>query len=136
MIRHTIILTLLIAVVCLSNFVVAREVKILAVEFQNSKSNIWFVQVTLQHEDSGWDHYADKWRIVDKDGKVLGERILLHPHVEEQPFTRSLDNVMIPESITTVFIEAHDKVHGWTAQRCKVDINSAKQNGRLRIEVK
>jgi hypothetical protein len=43
---------------------------------------------------------------------VLGSRTLYHPHVDEQPFTRSLDNVAIPTDVTTVVIRAHDTVHG------------------------
>ncbi len=50
----------------------------------------WTVDVTLSHGDTGWDDYADGWRIEDASGAVLGTRELLHPHVTEQPFTRSL----------------------------------------------
>lgn len=82
----------------------------------------WRVAVTLQHADSGWDHYADGWRVVDEQGKVLGHRTLFHPHVNEQPFTRS-DSVRIPDGVTRVFVEAHDKVHGWSPQRLAVDLD-------------
>lgn len=46
------------------------------------------------------------------DGRLLGARILLHPHEHEQPFTRSLGGVVIPADISEVTIRAHDKVHG------------------------
>jgi hypothetical protein len=65
--------------------------------------------VTVQHEDTGWDHYADGWDVVAPDGTVLGTRILLHPHVGEQSFTRS-EVIAIPDGIDTVTIRAHDKV--------------------------
>jgi hypothetical protein len=78
--------------------------------------------VTLKHGDTGWDHYADAWRVVSSDGKELGLRTLYHPHVDEQPFTRSLGNVKIPSQMDTVFVEAHDKVHGWSKQRYKVKL--------------
>lgn len=52
--------------------------------------------VTIRHPDTGWDHYADGWRVLDMDGNELGMRVLFHPHVDEQPFTRSLDGVKIP----------------------------------------
>ena len=42
------------------------------------------------HPDTGWDDYADGWRVLDMDGNELGMRVLHHPHVDEQPFTRSL----------------------------------------------
>ncbi len=73
----------------------------------------WTFDVTVRHADEGWDHYADAWRVVGPDGTVYGTRTLFHPHVHEQPFTRSLSGVVIPKDVTTVTIEAHDSVHGW-----------------------
>jgi hypothetical protein len=111
----------------------ADEVKILAADFRNSGADRWSVSVTLQHGDTGWDHYADDWRVVDGDGNVLGDRVLYHPHVDEQPFTRGLDGVTVPAGTATVYIEAHDKVHGWTPDRLKVDLTKV-ADGRLRVE--
>lgn len=67
--------------------------------------------VTVAHGDTGWDHYADRWQVLAPDGTVLGERILLHPHENEQPFTRSLTGVSIPDDIVQVTVRAGDKVH-------------------------
>lgn len=69
--------------------------------------------VTVRHADEGWDHYADRFEILAPDGTVLGTRVLLHPHVEEQPFTRSLGDVAIPAGVAVVRIRAHDSVHGY-----------------------
>jgi len=112
----------------------ADDIKVLASDFHNSGGNRWSVSVTLKHGDTGWEHYTDGWRVVDGDGNKLGERVLYHPHVDEQPFTRGLRSVKVPEGITTVYIEAHDKVHGWTPNRLKVDLSKA-IGGRLRVEV-
>ncbi|MCU7920029.1 MAG: hypothetical protein KZQ95_16980 [Candidatus Thiodiazotropha sp. (ex Epidulcina cf. delphinae)] len=98
------------------------DVEILSAEFHKSNDGHWSVSVTLKHADTGWDHYADNWRVVDADGNVLGNRVLHHPHVDEQPFTRSLSGVTIEEEISAVYIEAHDKQHGWTANRLKVQL--------------
>ena len=111
----------------------ANDVAILAADFTQSGNNQWSVSVTLKHGDTGWDHYADNWRVVDETGKVLGDRVLLHPHVNEQPFTRSLSGVAIPAEIKKVFIEAHDKVHGWTKKRLPVDLGKASK-GRLKVK--
>ena len=111
----------------------AGDVKILAAEFQVNDGNRWSVSVTLEHGDTGWDHYADNWRVVDGEGNILGDRVLYHPHVDEQPFTRSLGNVKVPEGVTKVYIEAHDKVHGWTPNRLSVDLRKA-GDGRLRVK--
>jgi len=70
--------------------------------------------VTVRHADEGWDHYADRWEVLHPDGTVLGTRTLYHPHVDEQPFTRDLSGVSIPDDITTVVVRAHDSVHGFS----------------------
>jgi hypothetical protein len=68
---------------------------------------------TLRHGDEGWKHYANRWEIWTPDGKEkLGVRVLAHPHVQEQPFTRSLQRVNIPWGLTKVLIKAGDTVHG------------------------
>ena len=110
----------------------AGEVEILAASFSRQTDTVWSVSVTLQHADSGWDHYADAWRVVGGKDAVLGTRTLFHPHVNEQPFTRSLSPVKIPAGMTTVYIEAHDKVHGWSSQRLKIDLLKARE-GRLKV---
>lgn len=113
----------------------ADDVRIVGADLHSSGGNRWSLNVTLKHGDTGWDHYADNWRVVDVEGNMLGNRVLYHPHVEEQPFTRGLGDVKVPEGITTVYIEAHDKVHGWTPNRLKVDLSKA-TGGRLRVEAK
>ena len=113
----------------------ADDVKILAADFSKTGENKWSVDITLKHDDTGWDHYADNWRVVDNEGNIVGDRVLYHPHVDEQPFTRGLNNVRIPESVTIVYVEAHDKVHGWTSNRLKVDLKLL-TDGQLRIEAK
>ena len=80
----------------------------------------WRFDVTVRHADSGWDHYADAWRVVGPDGTVYATRTLYHPHVDEQPFTRSLTGVQIPAGVTSVIVESHDIVHGWGGKSARV----------------
>jgi hypothetical protein len=103
----------------------AGDVAVRQVSFEQ-RGDGWTVNATLQHADTGWQHYADAWRVVDEKGKVFGTRTLYHPHVDEQPFTRSLNNLQIPKGVTLVFVEAHDSEHGWARQRVRVDLNKAK----------
>ncbi|MFO7603161.1 MAG: hypothetical protein R6X06_05015 [Gammaproteobacteria bacterium] len=100
----------------------ANEVSINNVRFTYTNGT-WTVHVTVEHADTGWEHYADGWRVVDAEGNVLGSRTLYHPHVNEQPFTRSLSGLHIPENLDEVYVEAHDKVHGWSQDRVKVSLN-------------
>lgn len=74
----------------------------------------WRFTVTVRHADEGWDHYADQWQVLTPDGEVLGTRTLYHPHVDEQPFTRSLSDVAIPADVDRVVIRARDSVHGYS----------------------
>jgi hypothetical protein len=69
-------------------------------------------RVTLRHADAGWDHYANAWQVVAPDGRVLATRVLRHPHVGEQPFTRDLRDVAVPAEVERVTIRARDSVHG------------------------
>ncbi|WP_289033653.1 hypothetical protein [uncultured Roseibium sp.] len=82
----------------------------------------WRFSVTLSHDDTGWDHYADLWQVLTPDGDLLGERVLLHPHVNEQPFTRSLGGVKIPDDISKVIIRARDTVHGFAEETFEVTL--------------
>ena len=71
------------------------------------------VAVTVCSAYDGPERYADAWRVVTPDGDVLGVRELLHDHAGEQPFTRSLDGVEVPEGVDTVVVEGRDLVNGW-----------------------
>ena len=70
------------------------------------------VHVSLSHPDTGWAHYADGWEVLSEDGTRLGLRVLAHPHVAEQPFTRSLALAAIPDG--PLFIRARCQVDGWS----------------------
>jgi len=70
------------------------------------------VIATIRHADSGWQHYADQFEVLGEDDRVLAKRVLRHPHVHEQPFTRTLENVALPPDLETIRVRAHDTVHG------------------------
>ena len=72
----------------------------------------WTFSVTIAHGDTGWEHYADGWGVYLEDGTELGYRVLHHPHVNEQPFTRSLSSVEVPTGVTRVMIIPRDSKHG------------------------
>lgn len=57
--------------------------------------------------------YADAFSVTDKDGKIYGERILVHDHAGEQPFTRDLYHVSIPAAVKQVVIQARDMKFGY-----------------------
>lgn len=82
----------------------------------------WRFDVTVAHADTGWKHYADSWDVVAPDGTVLATRVLYHPHVAEQPFTRSITDVRIPENVDRVWIRAHDSVHEYGGEELMIEL--------------
>lgn len=87
-----------------------------------SSGSGWSFSVTLTHAETGWDDYADGWRVETEGGEVLGTRVLAHPHVNEQPFTRSLSGVVVPDGVTTVWIRAKTLADGWGEARFQLDL--------------
>jgi hypothetical protein len=113
---------LVILLVLLAGSAQAGEADVVDVEVMRAGDGTWRFDVTVRHADTGWDHYADAWEVVAPDGTVLGTRTLLHPHVDEQPFTRSLSGVAIPDDITEVTVRAHDSVDGYGGREVVVAI--------------
>lgn len=89
----------------------AGNADITAVKVIKESEGTFRFEVTVSHADEGWDHYADSWEIRDQNENLLATRTLHHPHVSEQPFTRSLSHVKIPTGIKKVTLRAHDSVH-------------------------
>lgn len=88
----------------------------------NGTEGIYRFEVSVRHADEGWDHYADAWEIIGPDGGVIATRELAHPHVEEQPFMRSLPSVEIPDGLTEVTLRARDSVHGYGGEEITVEL--------------
>ena len=93
-----------------SAMAIANEVEVVNATIDRLGDDRFRINVTLAHADTGWDHYADRWDVLDENGELLGSRTLHHPHVDEQPFTRSL-TLSIPLAVKEVTIVAHDSVH-------------------------
>lgn len=80
--------------------------------------------VSVKHADTGWKHYADRYEIVAPDGSVIATRVLAHPHIHEQPFTRKLAGVEVPPGIEVVVVRAHDSVHGLGGKEATVELTT------------
>ncbi|MDQ0314207.1 hypothetical protein [Amorphus orientalis] len=89
----------------------AGEADVVDVVVRAEGGGTYRFDVTVRHADEGWDHYANAFQVLGPDGAVLGTRELLHPHVDEQPFTRSLSGVAIPAGLHEVTVRAVDSVH-------------------------
>lgn len=105
------VLVLLSATIAPLNNVKAGEVTVIDVSIRSEGQRRYSLSTTLKHADAGWEHYADRWDVLDESGKIIGQRILHHPHVNEQPFTRSL-SLNIPAHVKKITVRGHDLVHG------------------------
>lgn len=120
MIRQ-LILSIVLAL-CASGIGFGGEADVLKVDVKKAGDGSFNFDVTVQHADTGWDHYADKWDVLAPDGTVVGSRTLHHPHVGEQPFTRSLSGTKIPDDIAEVTVRAHDSVHEYGGRTITVKL--------------
>ena len=102
----------------------AGEADVESVTARKNTDGTYNFDVTVRHADSGWEHYANRWDVVGPDGTVLGTRVLLHPHVDEQPFTRSLGGIEVPDGVNSVIIRAHDSVHKLGGKQFTVELKN------------
>lgn len=100
----------------------AGKADVVDVKVQREAAGTYAFSVTVKSDDKGWDKYADKWDVVTPDGTVLGTRVLLHPHDDEQPFTRDLTGVVVPAGVAAVRVRAHDKVEGYGGREMTVPL--------------
>ena len=100
----------------------AGEADVIHVEVKKESHQTFFFSVTIQHKDTGWKHYANRWDIIGQNGVVFGTRVLYHPHVNEQPFTRSLSGVKIPDTVNSVLVRGHDSVHQYGGKVLSVEL--------------
>ena len=108
----------------------AADADVTHVRAVQADDGTWTFHVTVEHPDTGWEDYADGWDVVTPDGTVLKPnpddpftRLLVHPHENEQPFTRSQGDIEIPNGVTEVRVRAHDIVDGFGGEEIVVDLS-------------
>lgn len=78
--------------------------------------------VTLYHDDSGEEGYANWWQVEDIKGNVLGRRKLLHAHGTRN-FTRS-ESIDVPGDVEKIVVRGHDQVHGYGGRAVLFDLEN------------
>ena len=91
-----------------------------AVKARAGGANKFDFDVTISSPYDTPQRYADAFRAVSKDGRVFGERVLLHDHADEQPFTRDLHGVTIPAGVRVVVVQARDLKSGYGGKTVEV----------------
>ncbi len=100
----------------------AGEADVVAAKVRRAAEGSYDFDVTVKSNDRGWDYFADAFEVITPAGKVLGTRILLHPHETEQPFTRELYGVKIPQGVERVVIRARHKPKGYDGKTLTVEL--------------
>ena len=103
-----------------SSIALAGEADVVDVKVRRAAQDIFDFDVTVKSVDRGWDYYADAFEVLAPDGRVIGRRVLLHPHETEQPFTRDLYGVRIPQGIEGVLVRARHKSKGYDGKTLSV----------------
>jgi len=98
---------------------VAGEANVVDVSYQCAQTCSF--SVTIQHDDEGWKHYANRWEILSIDRTIIATRVLAHPH-SKAPFTRSLSNIKLPKNTHEVIVRAHDLIHGYGGKELKIKL--------------
>ncbi len=106
------------------------------VKATHTGDNNWTFEVTANHPDAGWSDFMDGWDVVLPDGKRIllapkdkFTRVLAHPHVNQQPVTRTQENILIPAGTKTVIVRAHDLADGYGGQVVEVKLDEAEGAG-------
>ena len=96
----------------------------------------WTFEVTANHPDAGWSDFMDGWDVVLPNGKTIllspkdkFTRVLAHPHVNQQPVTRTQENIPIPAGTKTVTVRAHDMADGYGGRVVEVKLDQAEGEG-------
>lgn len=81
---------------------------IMGVSYERTAADTYTMSATVRHDDVGWEDYAN---VINFAGENVqnGMRELLHPHENEQPFTRSQSGVVASGPVR---VSANDNVEG------------------------
>jgi hypothetical protein len=90
------------------------------VKVQARGHNRFDFDVTVSSPYDTPQRYADAFRVMNADGMTYGVRELLHDHASEQPFTRELYGVQIPQGVRAVLVQARDKQHGYGGKSMQI----------------
>jgi hypothetical protein len=96
---------------------------VIAAELEQ-QGDTWRLDATLSSPYDTPERYADAFRVLSEDGTELGVRELLHDHANEQPFTRSLTGLLIPDHVASITVEGRDQVHGWGGDTVELEVPS------------
>lgn len=96
---------------------------VIAAELER-QGDAWRLDATLSSPYDTPDRYADAFRALSEHGTELGIRELAHDHANEQPFTRSLTGLDIPDDVARITVEGRDQEYGWGGDTVEIQVPS------------
>lgn len=93
---------------------------VISAKVRHDSGDIFDFDVTVSSPYDTPQRYADAFHVMDKNGRVFGERKLIHDHEDEQPFMRDLYGVNIPKGVRIVIIQARDQKYGYGGEQVEV----------------
>ncbi len=106
----------------LAGAALAGEADVIDAKVARARNGTYNFDVTIKSNDKGWEYYCDAFEVLAPDGRILGTRVLLHPHADEQPFTRELYGVKIPADVGQVTLRARHKPRGYDGKTLVVKL--------------
>jgi hypothetical protein len=91
------------------------------------------VSVTVSSDDRGCESYVDWWEVISEEGELLTRRVLLHAHVEEQPFTRNAGGLKVRPG-ERLIIRAHMNDAGYGSTVMRGSVADGFQRGELSVD--
>lgn len=87
---------------------------VVGVRVVERSAGVFDFDVTVSSPYDTPERYADGFRVMSEDGRtVFGVRPLGHDHAGEQPFTRDLYGVKVPDGVRKVVVQSRDRQYGW-----------------------
>lgn len=108
---------------CASPLAMAGAADVIAATARQAADGTWSFEVTMRCDDRGADYFCDRFEVLTPTARVVGVRRLLHDHTDEQPFTRDLRGVTVPEGFPRgVVIRGHHNIRGYDGAALKLDL--------------
>ncbi len=111
-----------------SSCLFAGEVLVNCEKVLHRGGDLYTFYISVSHEDEGWEHYANRFELLNEEKQIFATRVLRHPHVNQQSFTRDI-TIMLKQPISEFIVRAHDSVHGYGSEtQCNLQelLNHAK----------
>lgn len=106
-----------------SPLAMAGAADVIGATARQADDGTWSIEVSMRCEDRNATYFCDRFEILTPDARVLGVRRLLHDHADEQPFTRELQGVNVPNGFPHgVLIRGHHNVRGYDGATLELDL--------------